>query len=160
MSELLRLLVWRLVKEKHLETAFDGEGARLNGGRWNSLGRRMVYTSESLALATLETLVHLDPSGPLPRFAGIAVTLPPEDIETFQLPPSTNYKTPPFFSKLENSRRVGDRWLKEKRSVALRVPSAIVPSEYNVLLNPAHPRFEALEFKTPIGFKLDARLMT
>ena len=53
---------WRIVKEKHAGTAFDGEGARLYGGRWNSRGTRVVYTSEALSLAALENLVHLTPT--------------------------------------------------------------------------------------------------
>ncbi|MEX2607338.1 MAG: RES family NAD+ phosphorylase, partial [Kiritimatiellia bacterium] len=51
---------YRLTKKKRVHTAFDGEGARLYGGRWNSKGTRMVYTSAAPSLAILETLVHVD----------------------------------------------------------------------------------------------------
>ena len=58
---------FRLCKTKHLATAFTGEGARLNGGRWNSPGNSVVYTSASLSLATLEVLVHLEDPEPFTR---------------------------------------------------------------------------------------------
>src|SRR5712692_9986014 len=65
---------WRLTKTKHLPHAFDGEGPRLYGGRWSSPGRRVVYVSESLALAVLEVLVHLQDAAILPAYSTIRVT--------------------------------------------------------------------------------------
>lgn len=145
--------VWRLVKEKHIETAFDGEGARLFGGRWNSAGLPVVYTSESLALATLETLVHLDAAAPLPQFLAFSLAVPISAIEA--APPETGGS--PALA-LAESRKIGDRWLKSGRSLALWVPSAIVPMERNLLLNPAHPGFDQLELSEPITFPFDPRL--
>ncbi len=148
--------VWRLVKERHIETAFDGEGARLYGGRWNSAGLPMVYTSASLALATLETLVHLDPAGPVPRFVAFGVWVLPSQVETLPLDDPagvTRYS-------LSHSRAIGDRWLKSGRCIGLWVPSAVVPFEQNLLLNPLHPDFERLELSDPIPFPFDPRLRT
>ncbi len=65
---------WRLTKTKHLPHAFDGEGPRLYGGRWSSPGRRVVYVSESLALAVLEVLVQLQDAAILPAYSTIRVT--------------------------------------------------------------------------------------
>jgi len=147
--------VWRLVKEKHIETAFDGEGARLYGGPWNSNGHRVVYTSSSLALAALETLVHLDTSLPLPRFMAFCVYLPAGYISQVSLP-SSAFSGP--LPSLTETRRLGDAWLTEGRHPALSVPSAIIPQESNFLLNPVHPLFPKLVIAPPISFALDTRL--
>jgi RES domain-containing protein len=147
---------WRLVKERHAEAAFDGEGARLYGGRWNSIGHRVVYTSTSLALASLETLVHLDNALPLPRFIAFSVHLAAADIAAAMLP--SQYSFAGQLPHLTETRRIGDEWLKAGRHLALSVPSAIVPQEFNLLLNPAHPRFARLVIATPVGFALDPRL--
>ena len=73
--------LYRLIKTTRAPEAFNGEGARLYGGRWNSPGLRAVYTSGSRALALLETLVHLDTSAPLPAFSLVAVEIGQDDIE-------------------------------------------------------------------------------
>jgi len=146
--------VWRLVKERHADTAFDGEGARLYGGRWNSIGHRVVYTSASLALASLETLVHLDNARPLPRFIAFSVQIPADDIASA----AGRYSLPGQLPHLTETRRIGDAWINAGRHLALSVPSAIIPQEFNLLLNPAHPRFAQLVIEPPIGFAIDPRL--
>lgn len=155
-SEPAALRVWRLVKERHAETAFDGEGARVYGGRWNSPGRRAVYTSGSLALAALETLVHLDTARPLPRFLAFSIHLATTDVVTAELPPS--YSFAGALPDLKETRRIGDDWLDTVRSLALSVPSAIVPQEFNLLFNPSHPSFARLTISAPVAFAVDARL--
>ena len=147
---------WRLVKERHADAAFDGEGARLYGGRWNSIGHRVVYTSSSLALASLETLVHLDNALPLPRFIAFSVHIAASDITEAVLP--AQYSFPDQLPHLTETRRIGDEWLKTGRHLALSVPSAIIPQEFNLLLNPAHPRFAHLAISTPVAFAIDPRL--
>ncbi|MET0263432.1 MAG: RES family NAD+ phosphorylase [Rariglobus sp.] len=148
--------VWRLVKERHAENAFDGEGARLYGGRWNSPGHRVIYTSGSLALAALETLVHLDAALPLPRFLAFSVQVAPEDIVAAQLPATYSFKG--SLPDLGETRRLGDEWLAAGDHLALSVPSAIVPQESNLLLNPLHPRFSSLLIAAPVAFAVDGRL--
>lgn len=153
-SELKR--TWRLVKERHAENAFDGEGARLYGGRWNSPGQRVVYTSGSLALAALETLVHLDSAVALPRFLAFSVQLQAEDISNARLPATYSFNG--TLPDLETTRAIGDAWLAEGRFLALSVPSAIVPQESNLLLNPLHPHFPRLLIAAPVAFAVDGRL--
>lgn len=155
-SEAALLRVWRLVKERHAETAFDGEGARVYGGRWNSPGKRVVYASSSLALAALETLVHLDPALPLPRFIAFSMQIVASDITATRIP--STYDSPGPLPNLTETRRLGDQWLEDGRLLALSVPSAIVPQEFNLLLNPAHPRFAQLVIAPPVAFAVDARL--
>ncbi|MDT8437108.1 MAG: RES family NAD+ phosphorylase [Gemmatimonadota bacterium] len=149
---------WRIVKRRFASTAFDGKGAQRFGGRWNSPGRPVVYTSESRALALLEILAGLGSTTPLPAWTLIAVRFPKEfALAAVELPgglPPGWDAAPPSHV----SRQVGDRWLDERASAVLRVPSVIVPAECNFLLNPAHPDFSGIETGSPEPLRLDPRL--
>ena len=148
---------WRLVKWRFANTAFDGEGARLYGGRWNSLGTQVAYASESIALATLEVLVHLQVSAVLPAYALASVRFPDnlvEVLDTAILP--INWKQFPVSPEIQ---AIGDHWIKDARSAILRVPSAVVPSAYNFLLNPVHPDFTQVVVDPPEPYELDPRLV-
>ena len=148
--------VWRILKEKYAATAFDGEGARLHGGRWNSRGTRMVYTSGSQALAALESLVHLNPPVAF-RYAAIPVDFDESLLETLAksaLPKDWTEEPPP-----PSTQAIGDRWVKEARSAVLQVPSLLIPAEPNFLLNPAHPDFRKLKIGKPTAFSFDPRLL-
>lgn len=147
------MTLWRIVKASRASTAFDGEGARLNGGRWNSPGVSAVYLSATKSLALLEILVHLDPIDAPKRWIGFRATLQPDQIETVKLPARWPVRE-------ARTQHIGDEWLKSRRSVALALPSVIVPEEYNYLLNPAHPDFTKIEFSSPLPFTLDLRLLT
>ena len=145
------------MKRRHAAKAFDSEGARRYGGRWNSPGRRAVYASASKSLATLQILVHVDVAQPLPRLAAFAFEVDEDLIE--HLPTSG---LPRFWRTLRGlpaTQRVGDDWLASGRSLALAVPSVIVPEELNYLLNPAHRAFARLRFGQPISFLLNPRLI-
>lgn len=143
--------LYRLTKTVRAPEAFNGEGARLYGGRWNSPGLRAVYTSGSRALALLETLVHLDTSVQLPAFSIVAVEVSVEDIEHAS-PEAVG------LGQVALTRPHGDLWLRQNRRLALAVPSVIVPQEFNYILNPAHPRFLALRPSAPAEFIFDQRL--
>jgi RES domain-containing protein len=152
----LRITAWRILKRKNLKTAFTGEGARLYGGRWNSLGTRLVYTAESQSLAALEMLVHLDSSELLGQYVFFEVGIDESFITNFeisQLP--KNWKADPAPVKL---RAIGDAWVAASASAALRVPSALIPAESNYLLNPSHPDFPNLTISRPLSFRFDRRL--
>jgi RES domain-containing protein len=148
--------VWRVVKRTHAATAFDGEGARRFGGRWNSPGRRAVYVSASKALATLELLVHLDVAQSMPRLAAFAFELNEQLVEAL-LPDALprHWRT---LRGMAATQRLGDDWLASGRALALAVPSTIVPEESNYLLNPGHAGFAQLKFGRPMPFLLDPRL--
>ena len=148
--------VWRLVKEKYADSAFSGEGARQGGGRFNSPGRPVVYTSESLALAELEILVHLPTSRLLDSYVAFRARLPDgaaRVLDRASLP--SNWRESPVPRSVQ---AVGDAWLKSESSLALRVPSAVVPAEDNVLINPEHPRFEEVTIDGPLDPDIDDRL--
>jgi RES domain-containing protein len=153
------LKFFRLVLPQRVDVAeaFSGNGGLFVAGRWNSLGRRVVYVSESVSLAYLEVLANLDPSNPPRDLLLFEIEIPDDLIEirlTASLPDGW-YMRPSGPA----SRTVGDRWLAEKRSVALLVPSVIVMQEHNALINPLHPKFNLGWVKGPTPFKGDVRLM-
>ena len=150
------LEAWRIVKVKHAARAFSGEGAAKNGGRWNSRGVRVVYTSSTKSLAALETLVHLNPQV---RFKYVAIRIKFPDALVEIVPakalPSDWRVEPPSPS----SQRVGDAWVLAARSAVLAAPSVIVSGEPNFLLNPAHPDFKKIAIGKPERFTFDPRLL-
>ena len=151
--------VWRLAfgRFNHL----DGEGARLHGGRWNSVGVPVVYAASHLTLALLEQLVRFE-SVELPRhYRAFSIHLP-EGVEV-----ETVHAAADLVNDTEACRRIGDAWAESLRSVALVIPSVIVPmvlspgdvptDERNVILNPRHPR--AREWRVvETTFRADPRL--
>ena len=136
------MLLWRISRKPFMAQALAGLGAKRYGGRWNSKGTAVVYTSESLELAVLEALVHLDidllPSDMYQigfevddKFVTPVATPLPRDWDTY----------PPYNPKVQ---AVGDTWVRGCSSLGLRVPAAVLPSRSNVLLNPAHPEIRRL----------------
>ncbi len=148
------MLLYRLSKREYVSTAFSGEGARLAGARWNSRGRVMTYTSASVSLAMLELLVQdLSPSQ-LPLYLGLSAVVPDDSLEVAALPPDwRNYPHP------ASTKRYGDEWLKSQCSLVLRVPSAMLPLEFNYLLNPTHPRFAEIQSQKPFELSYDERVL-
>ena len=145
---------WRMVKEKHAATAFLGEGAWLYGGRWNSAGTRVVYTSGSQALAALESLVHLNPPV-IFKYLAIPIEFDDPLVEKVAaLPADWTEEPPPPATKA-----IGDLWVKEARSAVLELPSVIILGEPNYLLNPAHPDFQKIIIGKPQPFSFDPRLL-
>jgi len=145
---------WRIVKEKHAATAFSGEGARLYGGRWNSVGTSVVYTSGSKALAALESLVHLNPPV-IFRYVAIPIAFADALVEKAAgLPADWTEEPPPPATK-----DIGDLWVKEARSAVLELPSVIIPGEPNFLLNPTHPDFKKIVIGKSEPFSFDPRLL-
>lgn len=136
-----------------------GEGARRAGGRWNQKGTAVIYTADSVSLATLETLVHL-PLNLLPHDYSLAVFELPDSlvIETLRkeaLP--ADWSTYPAPTELANR---GTDWAKKQSAVALRVPSAVTPDgeSWNVLLNPLHPDFRQVSLWEITPYQFDERL--
>ena len=153
--------VFRIVREKYIDSALSGRGAqRSNGFRWNSLGTAMVYTAESRSLAVLEVAVHLDLSEDLPtdRFlVGIEI---PDDLEVLtlqksDLPEGWDSKPPE-----QRTQQMGDSFIQGNLSAVLRVPSSIIQDEYNYLLNPLHKDFSRINSEVPVHFGFDKRLST
>ncbi|WP_337848235.1 RES family NAD+ phosphorylase [Sphingomonas sp.] len=144
------MIVYRLCKAAHI--ALDGEGARLWGGRWNSVGRPMLYTAASPSLAVLEVLVHLDlPAELLPDDLRLLTIEIPDDAPVSRLDPSP----------MDNEACLvaGDAFLDAGEALALMVRSVIVPQERNVLVNVRHADSGRVEVRSNEPFGLDPRLL-
>ncbi|MBI3791768.1 MAG: RES family NAD+ phosphorylase [Gemmatimonadetes bacterium] len=148
--------VYRLCRRPY--AVLDGEGARLHGGRWNSPGRPVVYTSSSLSLSALEFLIHVDISLVPDDLVSLTIELPSAisvlEVDLGSLPSSWNSPM-----KVEECQRIGDAWLARGESAALRVPSVAVPSEWNILLNPSHPDHRRIRMLSSTPFHFDTRLL-
>jgi RES domain-containing protein len=147
-------VAWRLVRRERAGDAFSGEGARLFGGRWNSPGTAVVYTSDTLSLAALETLVHINPQLPF-DYVAFPVEFDEALVETLEEIPVgwQNHPPPPV------AQQVGNVWVKAARSAILAVPSVLVPVQRNFLLNPAHPDFRRIRIGPAKLFAFDSRLL-
>ena len=148
--------IWRICRERYASEAFSGEGARRFGGRWNSRGVPMVYASASLALAAIELFVHLEP-GQMPKdLVSIASELPEGEPnlrwETSALP--ANW----WSDELGPMREMGDNWIRGQQSLAVLVPSLPIRPEWNVLVNPLHPRIREIRHESTQPFVFDARM--
>lgn len=150
-------VAWRLVKARHQAGAFSGEGARIAGGRWNLPGTRVVYASDSLALAALETFVHLGQAAADLKFVAFRIQIPDSlsiDATPLRTLPRKWRVEPPPPETME----IGTRWSESGRTPCLRVPSVIIPRESNLMLNPAHPDFRRITIDPPEPFSFDPRL--
>ena len=148
---------WRIVQAHVADRAFTGEGSRRYGGRWNSKGYAVVYTSSSISLAILEVLVHIPIYGILEEYVCFPVEFDrdlvlPLDVDN--LP--DNWKNDPPSRAIK---QIGDSWVESRESAILEVPSTIVPTEKNYLINPAHPDFKKLKIGSPIKILFDPRLI-
>ena len=151
------ITAWRLVKPRHAAAAFNGEGARIHGGRWNSPGTRVAYASDSIALAALEVLAHLQSTAVLQTYSLASLRFPEASIEVLAAS-ALPARWRRFPSPRENQ-AIGDRWVVEGRSLILRVPSAIVPAAANFLINPLHADFDKVVVGRPERFAFDPRLL-
>ena len=151
------MTVWRLCKQQYAASALDGRGGLHTSGRRHTRGHPIVYTSSSAALAALEMLVHVEPLTAPGDLRMLAIELPgdisTEFVERFELP--TGWDSVPAPEELQ---AVGTSWLTSRRSAALVVPSAIVPVERNVLLDPRHPDVGRVRIRSEEPFSFDPRL--
>ena len=151
------MIVYRISKRKNIKD-LSGTGARIFGGRWNNKGVSVLYTSESRALATLEFLVHV-PLSLMPTDLSLAsIKIPdsivPKKILISKLP--NNWRYYPAPSSLA---KLGSDWVISNKTLLLRVPSAIVKDEYNILLNPAHENMKRVKIVDVEKYKVDERLI-
>jgi RES domain-containing protein len=152
--------VYRIAKAIHSTTGAEmmsGEGGLRSSARWHTKGRPIIYTATSQALATLEIAVNLKNPSIIPAYRILEVDVPDDlvvEIEASILPGGWDRKDgEPLLA-----RSIGDRWLATQVSAGLRVPSSIIPHEYNVLLNPSHPEFSQVTYSAPLDFPFDPRI--
>jgi RES domain-containing protein len=149
--------LWRICRKPYARKPLDGQGGLFTAGRWHTPRRLVVYASESLALASLEVLVHCDLDLIPEDFVAIEILIPPSvKIASFsasELPRNwRRHPAPPTLARL------GNNWLEHARTAVLRVPSALVPTEYNYLLNPLHPAFRDFQIARRLKFAFDERI--
>jgi RES domain-containing protein len=147
---------FRIAKKRHALTAFSGDGARTYGGRWNLPGIPMVYSAQTRSLAALESLAHFGGAERRMDFVTFGIEIPDKlamRLEAAELPRDWRGEEPGAATQA-----LGSEWQRGGRSVALVVPSVLVPQEYCVLLNPEHPDTVKILITYPEPFTFDARL--
>ena len=167
------MIVWRVTRKAHAEQPgnlankplggnaanqpLSGEGAKRYGGRWNHIGVAVVYTSQSLSLATLEYLVNLSIIDLPDDLVAVEIELPDDlpraEITIKQLP--ANWRT---FPSIEELKDIGTDWARQATVPVLVVPSVVIPNELNYLVNPLHPLSQRLKVVSVAAFTLDTRL--
>lgn len=153
------MIVYRIEREKYLKNTLTGIGASISKGyRWNSINTKLVYTSESRALATLEVSVHLDLSEDLPtdRYY-VEIEIPDEiiiqEVKIEDLPEDWDSNPPTI-----TTQTIGDDFVFQNKSAVLKVPSSIVPIEHNYLINPNHPDAKKIKVIGKTSMNFDPRL--
>jgi RES domain-containing protein len=151
------LKIYRIAKKKFIRD-LSGEGARLFGGRWNKKGQYMVYFSETLSLSVLEILVHLDYKYLNKDFYFIEVELPSKFIKPIVKIKnlSDDWRNNP---PLGYTKEIGTQWLLNNKSLAMRVPSAVLPSESNILLNPNNKLISEIKILKIVSLNIDERIL-
>jgi len=152
--------IWRIATDTPTYTAddFRGEGARITGGRWNRPGSPVVYASQSIALACLETVIHLELGGlPLNRYL-VRIDIPTamwKRRAIFQEALHVGWDALPA-GKV--SMDFGNNWIAGGKTALLQVPSVIIPEEANILINPAHKDTHQFTVNKLRKWQFDGRL--
>lgn len=148
--------IYRVVHRKYGDVAYSGKGGLHADSRWTSRGQLVAYASESLALAALEKIAGAGRLIRLSDMVYVAADLRADGIHVAADLPDGWDRRPPS----DASREIGDAWLRSGMTVALRVPSVVVPEGSNYVLNPEHPDFEeALNVHAVAPLRLDPRVL-
>lgn len=148
--------LFRIAREKYIRD-LSGEGARRFGGRWNEQGTAILYASQNESLAALEILAHT-PISEIPHDLSLLVLSAPDSLASERVDPTElpenwrEYPAPPELA------RIGTRWVHSESSLMLTVPSAMVQTDWNILINPSHPDIEKVNIKEVTGFQFDSRI--
>lgn len=152
------MIVYRICKARYADKAFSGAGGREASGRWHHKGQPIVYAAATLSLAALEYLVHLGRRDAKMALVSVHATISDavavEVIDVTSLPRHWDSSPP-----IEATMALGTRWCVELRSAVLKVPSVIVPGEFNFLLNPQHRDLKLINISKPEPFSFDPRLL-
>lgn len=151
------LKVYRLTKNKFLHD-LSGEGARLYGGRWNRKGDALLYFSENLSLCVLELLTRMDYEFITNDYSFMEAEVPSALVASFTNPEGVikNWRANPPISATQD---YGSNWLSTDSSLGMSVPSAVLPSELNILINPNHKLFSKLKVLKSSPLDLDKRIL-
>lgn len=148
---------WRLVRARHKDDAFSGEGSKLCGGRWHRAGIALVYASSTLSLAVLETVVRLVREYIDEGFVYFKIEIPAEvqiyELDTRKLPKGWRQEIP-----IPETQDIGSQWAISMETAVLKVPSVLSPAEFNYVLNPDHQDFKKIIIGKPEEYRFDKRL--
>lgn len=150
------MILFRLSKSRFSKD-LSGKGSELSGGRWNSKGRPLIYTSESRALCTAEIAVHT-PLGIVPLDYELITIEIPSSLPILELDPKLipgNWKS---FPHSNSTQILGDKFISENEFLVFKVPSVIVPGEHNYLINPNHRDISLVTIQMVEPFEFDKRL--
>ena len=149
--------IYRITKTQYVND-LSGEGARLFGGRWNKPGDGMIYFSQNLSLCLLEIIVHVDYAALPLDYSFLEVEIPDSSIKNIQ---SIDFIEPKWSTEaaVNKLQMLGSSWLKKKESLAMRVPSAVMHHENNILVNPSHKDFGKLKIIKIGKMDFDPRLL-
>jgi RES domain-containing protein len=148
------MLLWRISNHATL----DGEGGLIASARWHTQGHPVLYLAETPAGALVEVLVHLelDPAH-MPRSYKLLKAEAPDDISRQEIGKANLGQN--WTQDLLATRKLGDEWLRSRVTALLRVPSAIVPETFNLLLNPHHPQASQVRIVSHRDYPWDKRLL-
>jgi RES domain-containing protein len=147
------MTVYRFVRPIY-RNDISGDGARKKGGRWNSPGFPVVYTSTAISLSLLELLIYNSSYEEIRVNMLMQITVPENQMQSL----SVSALKQTWQKDIDYSRFMGNEFLKSKKSLLLQVPSAIIPDESNILINPVHPDFKKVKIIKASRFEFDARL--
>ncbi len=148
--------VYRIVRKPYSKTPLDVEGSFRFGGRWSSPGTRIAYTAEHLSLAMIEYFVHIDANDPPKDLVVVAADIP-DNVSRVVL---KEHEVPYDWRRVPappGLAAIGDSFAAHRKSAILVLPSALVPSESNWLINPLHPEFARIKLRRPGWFQYDSR---
>ena len=148
--------VFRLIRKKY-GIELSGKGAALSGNRWNSKGTELIYCADSRALAMAEVAVHLSLSILPNDYVMVEIDIPSyTSIATLSKEDSPVHWS--SFPHILDTQQIGDVFVAERKNCVLKVPSAVVPGDFNFLINPHHPDFSAIRIIGQEDFPFDSRL--
>jgi RES domain-containing protein len=148
------MFLWRISNHPNL----NGRGGLETSARWHTQGRLIVYLAESVAGALLEVLVHLELHPVrLPKAYGLIKVEIPDDVSAQTV--SASDLVEDWINDETATRTVGDEWLASKSTALLRVPSAVIPETFNVLLNPEHSQAQRLRILSHREYAWESRLI-
>ncbi len=147
---------WRLEKEKYAADAFKGEGSVRVSGRWHHKGTRVVYVSETVALAIIEKFVHVGHYSSKIKLVSFKILIPKSIIKIVDIKhlPSDWKDQPPG----DSTKDLGTAWALSAKTAVLKVPSVLAPESWNLLLNPDHPDFKRVIINMPSPYRFDDRM--
>lgn len=148
--------IYRLVRSKYKDE-LSGEGAFLHGGRWNSEGLYALYSASHISLALLEVVVNIDRS--ILKFMSSYHLLTLSVPESLILPFKHTSLKKGWQNDFNLTQLIGDGFLQSQSSVIMEVPSAVVPEESNLLINPLHQDFARIKLIQSTSYHLDKRLL-